>query len=168
MPSVEFSNNEPICPVLPSADNFGSSVGESRMVFTIDATAPLNRLNLYRLRCLDHYRDSRPPSRFGATKGLVSLLWRLFFTKHDSRRESAAVLPSNGTRNVAPSPLTSRTFAVRILSLRGRFVRAMVTPFVSADALASTDQEPATSVTGYAWPRSSRHLDDSRRRIRPS
>src|SRR5215468_440884 len=68
--------------------------------------------------------------RFGAIKGLVSLLSRLFFTKHVSRRESAALLPSNGTRNVAPSPLTSRTFAVRILSLRARFVRAMVTPFV--------------------------------------
>ena len=47
-------------------------------------------------------------------------------------------------------------------------MRAIVTPFVSADALASTDREPATNVTVYALPRSSRHFDDSRRRSSPS
>src|ERR1700730_13301357 len=59
-------------------------------------------------------------------------------------------------------------FAVRILSLRGRSVRVMLTPFGSAAALASIEREPAISVTGYALPLSSRHFEDSRSRSKPS
>src|SRR6476659_2251772 len=59
-------------------------------------------------------------------------------------------------------------FAVRILSLRDRSVRGMLTPFGSAAALTSIEREPAISVTGYALPRSSRHFGDSRRRSKPS
>lgn len=99
--------------------------------------------------------------RFGATKGLVSLPCRLFFSKHVSRRPSAAMLPSSGTRNVAPSPLTSRISAECILSLRSRSAKAMVTPLDSANAFASTDREPATKITVYALPRSSFHLDET-------
>ncbi len=65
--------------------------------------------------------------RLGATNGLVSTPARLFLSKHTSRRPSAAVLPSSGTRSVAPSPLTSRTSAVRNLSLRARSTKAIVT-----------------------------------------
>ena len=70
------------------------------------------------------------------------------------------MLPSNGTLNVAPSPTTSKMFAVRILSLRGRSVRGTLTPFGSAAALTSIEREPAISVTGYALPRSSRHFEE--------
>ena len=70
-------------------------------------------------------------SRFGRfvgdTNGLVSTP-ALFLSKHASRRARAAVLPSNGTRSVAPSPRTSRTSAVLSLSLRERS-SAIVTAF---------------------------------------
>ena len=44
--------------------------------------------------------------RWVLTNGLVSTPARLFLAKHASRRPRAAVLPSSGTRSVAPSPLT--------------------------------------------------------------
>jgi len=79
----------------------------------------------------------RPPA--GRDERLVSRPSRPFFSKQASRRSSAIALPSNGTRIVAPSPLTSRTFDFRRLSLKERSANAIVTPFVSAKALASTD-----------------------------
>ena len=96
--------------------------------------------------------------RLGATNGLVSTPVRLFFSKHASRRPSAAVLPSNGTRKLAPAPLTSRTSAVRNRSLRARSARVIVTALNSAAAFASIDRDPATRRTGYAVPRSSFHF----------
>ena len=73
--------------------------------------------------------------RLGATNGLLSAPARLFFSKHASKRPRAAVLPSSGTRSGAPSPLTSRTSAVRNLSLSARSSKAIVN---SASAFAST------------------------------
>ena len=62
-------------------------------------------------------------ARSGATRASRSKLAKCLL------RFKAAVLPSSGTLNVAPSPTTSKMFAVRILSLRGRSVRGMLTPF---------------------------------------
>ena len=98
----------------------------------------------------------------GDTNGLVSTPARLFLSKHAFRRARAAVLPSNGTRSVAPSPRTSRTSAVLRLSLRERSVSAIVTAFDSANAFASTDREPAVRRTTYALPRSRFHFCDWR------
>jgi len=109
-------------------------------------------------------------SRFGRfvgdTNGLVSTP-ALFLSKHASRRARAAVLPSNGTRSVAPSPRTSRTSAVLSLSLRERS-SAIVTAFDSANAFASTDRDPAIRRTVYALPRSSFHFCDWRNSSRPA
>src|ERR1700722_10969989 len=58
---------------------------------------------------------------------------RLFLSKQASRRARAAVLPSNGTRSVAPSPRTSRTSALLNLSLIERSISATVTAFDSAN-----------------------------------
>src|SRR5262245_35982103 len=93
--------------------------------------------------------SSRQPYglRLGATNGLVSTPARLFLSKHVTRRPRAAVLPSSGTLNVSPSPLTSRTSAVRNLSLRDRSTRAIFTLFDSASAFASTDRDHATRRT---------------------
>ena len=93
-------------------------------------------------------RGGRYGLRLGATNGLVSTPARLFLSKHASRRPKAALLPSSGTRSVAPSPLTSRTSAVRNLSLRARSTKAIVTALASASAFASTDREPATRRMG--------------------
>src|ERR1700761_7680445 len=82
--SVEFSNSELRWPVLSATDSVGSLIwGDSRMGFTIDASAPFNRLDLCRLGCFDRRCDSSVPYglRFGATKGLVSLSWRLFLAE---------------------------------------------------------------------------------------
>src|SRR5208282_2851928 len=76
--------------------------------------------------------------RLGETNGLVSTPAPLFLSKHASRRPRAAVLPSSDTSSVAPSPLTSKTSAVRNLSLRARSAKAIVTAFDSASAFAST------------------------------
>jgi hypothetical protein len=109
-------------------------------------------------------------SRFGRfvgdTNGLVSTP-ALFLSKHASRRARAAVLASNGTRSVAPSPRTSRTSAVLSLSLRERS-SAIVTAFDSANAFASIDRDPAIRRTVYALPRSSFHFCDWRNSSRPA
>ena len=85
--------------------------------------------------------------RVGATNGLVSGLSRLFLSKHDSRRSNAIALLSSGTRSVAPSPLTSRTFDVRSRSLKAPSANAIVTPVFSANALASAARAPDTNFT---------------------
>jgi hypothetical protein len=51
------------------------------------------------------------------------------------------VLPSSGTRSVAPSPLTSRTPACRNRLLKASSTRPIVTALESAIALASIDRE---------------------------
>src|SRR5580700_2144584 len=85
--------------------------------------------------------------RLGATNGLVSTPDRLFLSKQASRRPRAAVLPSSGTRSVAPSPLTSSTSAIRNPSLRARSAKVIVTVFGSARALASNVRGPVTRRT---------------------
>ena len=104
------------------------------------------------MRCLGRFE--------GDTNGLVSVPARLFLSEHASSRASAAVLPSNGTRSVAPSPRTSRTSAVRRLLNRKRSVSAILTVFDSANAFASTDRGPAATRTAYDLPRSKFHFCD--------
>src|SRR5215471_17767016 len=90
-------------------------------------------------------RNQRPPRRtatafdWARQRDFVSGPSRPFFSKHNSRRSSAAMLLSSGTRSVAPSPRTSRMLAVRSFSLKGRSESAIVTLLDSAKALASTD-----------------------------
>ena len=104
----------------------------------------------------------------GDTNGLVSTPARLFLSKHASRRARAAVLPSNGTRSVAPSPRTSRTSAVLNLSLIERSISTIVTAFDSGNAFVSTNRDPATSRIVYALPGSSFHFCDWRNNCKPS
>ena len=66
------------------------------------------------------------------------------FWKQASRRSSALVLPSSGTRSVAPSPSTCSRLDIRSRPPNVPSASGIVTLFASANALASIDCPPAT------------------------
>jgi hypothetical protein len=79
----------------------------------------------------------------GATNGFASTPTRLLPFKHVPNCASAAALPSSGTVSVAPAPTALRTSAVLTTST-SQLSMGIVTEFVSANAFASTERDPAT------------------------
>ncbi len=73
---------------------------------------------------------------------------RLAFAEAPLETVRAAALSSRGTRNVAASPRTCNTSGRRRFDLNPDSSSATVTLFLSAEAWAFTESEPATSRTG--------------------